>query len=95
MHAMQTLVVPLLVIGCGCYAVWKLMPSAARRALAASALKLPHLPSRVESALRQAAKAEAGCGCDGCDRADRKPAANVAAAAPATQPIRFHPRSRR
>ena len=95
MHAMQTLIVGLLVPVCACYAAWKLMPSAARRALAASALKLPRLPARVESALRQAAKSVTGCGCDGCDHADRKPAANVAAAAPAPQPITIHPRPRR
>ena len=95
MHAMQNLIVALLVTGCACYAAWKLMPSAARRALAASMLKLPYLPGPVESPLRQAAQAASGCGCDGCDHAGKKPGINVAAAVPAPQPITIHRRPRR
>ena len=90
MHSLQNLIVfALLVPGCTCFAAWKLMPVRARRALAASLLRLPHLPRPLESRLRRAASAATGCGCDGCDHADKKPAAK---AAPAAQPIRFHSR---
>ena len=95
MHSLQNLIVALLVPGCALYAAWKLMPSAARRSLATAVLRLPHLPRRLESTLRTAAQAASGCGCDGCDHADKKPAANVTAAAPASHPITFHPRPRR
>jgi hypothetical protein len=95
MHSLQSLIVALLVPGCACYAAWKLMPSAARRSLATAVLRLPHLPRSLESTLRRAAQAASGCGCDGRDHADKKPATKVSAAAPASHPVRFHPRPRR
>ena len=88
MHSLQILVVALLVPGCTFYAAWKLMPANARRSLATVMLRVPHLPGRLEAGLRKNAQAAAGCGCDGCDRAERKPAAKAAA----SQPITFHPR---
>lgn len=84
---MQTMIVAVLVSGCAAYAVWKLMPSGLRRALAMAALKWP-LPDYVLERMRPAATASTGCGCDGCDRAPKP-------AAPAAQVITFHPRSRR
>jgi hypothetical protein len=94
-HVLQNLIVALLVPGCALYAAWKLMPSAARRSLAAAVLRLPHLPRPLESTLRTTAQAASGCGCHGCDHADKKPAVKAADAAQAPQPITFHPRSRR
>ena len=93
MHTLQNLIVfALLVPGCTGFAAWKLMPVRARRALAASLLRLPHLPRPLETRLRGAASTASGCGCDGCDHAEKKPAAQAPAAA---QPIRFHPRTLR
>ena len=83
---MQTLIVVLLVCGCSAYAVWALMPSAARRSLAAAMLRVPHLPRAVEMRLRRSAKAAPGCGCDGCDQAPAKTTA--------PQPITIHRRAR-
>lgn len=91
MHSLQTLTVALLVPGCAAYAAWKLMPSSARRSLASAMLRIPHLPRMIEPTLRQAAQAASGCGCDGCDHAEKKPVAKASG----TQPIRFHPRVRR
>lgn len=91
MHSWQNLIVALLVPGCAVYAAWKLMPAGARRRLAVALLRLPHLPGPVEAGLRRGAQASSGCGCDGCDHADTKPAAGT----PAAQPITFHPRARR
>ncbi|MEO8058549.1 MAG: DUF6587 family protein [Burkholderiales bacterium] len=88
---MQSLIVILLVLACSTYALWTLMPSAARRSLALTLLRLPKLPHRVEARLQKAAQAASGCGCDGCDRSEKKPAAK----APAQHPITFHPRARR
>ena len=88
---MQTLIVAVLVGACSFYALWTLMPSGARRALAAGLLRIPHLPRRIETRLQKAAQAASGCGCDGCDRSDKKPAVET----PTTQPITFHPRPRR
>ncbi len=85
---MQLLIVVLLVAACSAYALWTLMPSAARRSLAITALRLPRLPRRVEARLRKAAQAESGCGCDGCDRSEKKPAAST----PVQHAIKFHPR---
>ena len=89
MHAMQFWIVASLVPLCTVYVVWKLMPSAAQRALAASMLRAPHLPRRLESALHKALQPSSGC--DGCDRAANKPAATRSR----QQPIRFHPPARR
>ncbi len=102
--ALQYVVVGLLVIGSTGYAAWTLMPSNARRALAGHLLKLPLLPSGLESRLRLASQATSGCGCDGCDRAPanaRRKSSKGGATAPApsrptatVQPITFHPRVR-
>ena len=88
---MQSLIVALLILGCTFYAVWTLMPGSARRALAVSMLRLPHLPHPLEATLNKSAQAGSGCGCDGCDHSDKK----RAAAAPGPQPITFHRRTRR
>jgi hypothetical protein len=88
--SIQGLIVALLVLGCTCYAAWKLMPSVARRSLAAALLRIPNLPAAVQTGLRRNAAAASGCGCDGCDHASPKPAKAASA-----QPITFHPRSRR
>jgi hypothetical protein len=97
MHTLQNLIVfALLVPGCAGFAAWKLMPVRARRALAVSMLRLPHLPAPLEGSLRKSAQAGSGCGCDGCDRADPKPrnpaATQSSASTPAGQPITFHRR---
>ena len=88
---MQSSIVVLLVGACSFYAVWTLMPASARRSLAIGMLRIPHLPRSIETRLQKSARAASGCGCDGCDRSERKPAAN----APAQQTITFHPRARR
>ncbi|MDP3822558.1 MAG: hypothetical protein Q8R33_13880 [Burkholderiales bacterium] len=88
---MQTLIVAALVGACSVYTLWTLMPSGARRALALALLRSPHLPRRIEVHLQRAAQAASGCGCDGCDRSDKKPAAKT----PASQTITFHPRAPR
>ena len=88
MQSMQNLIVALLVPACTLYAAWKLMPSAARRSLASSMLRLPHLPGPLEAGLRKHAQAASGCGCDGCDRSEKSPSTK----APAAQPVTFHPR---
>ena len=90
MDTLQNLIVALLVPSCAGYAAWKLMPSAARRALAAAMLRMGDLPRPIAARLRRAAQASAGCGCDGCDHAPKTPAAKM----PGPQPIRFHRRTR-
>jgi hypothetical protein len=98
---MQTLIVAMLVIGSAAYAVWTLMPAAARRSLAGALLKLP-LPDRWTATLRRASQAASGCGCDGCDHAPKAPADAAVVGQTATtvtritsQPLVFHPRIRR
>ena len=88
---MQSLIVVLLVGACSLYALWTLMPASARRSLATRMLRIPHLPRCINARLQKSAQAASGCGCDGCDRSDKKPAAK----APAQQTITFHPRTRR
>ncbi len=88
---MQMLIVLLLVAACSAYALWTLMPSGARRTLALALLRIPRLPRHFTTRLQKAAQAASRCGCDGCDRSDKKPAVSP----PASQPITFHPRSRR
>ena len=87
----QTIVVALLVAACALYAVWTLMPAAARRKLAAAAL--PEPPG-VRRFLRPYAKADSGCGCSGCDRAEKpgKPVAPSSASGTTVAPITFHKR---
>ena len=82
---MQILIVALLVSACLVYAAWTLMPAAARRAIAASLLKLP-LPATLALRMRRAATVTSGCGCDGCDHAPTKTASK------ASQRVTFHPR---
>lgn len=86
---LQTLIVALLVPGCALYAAWKLMPGSARRTLATSLLRLPHLPTAIAARLHRHARAASGCGCDGCDHGDQRPAS-----ARAVQTIVFQRRPR-
>jgi len=92
MDSLQPFIVALLVPGCALYAAWKLMPAAARRAFAAALLRVPGLPAPFAAALRLRANAATGCGCDGCDHAERTPAATAVAPGNALQPITFHRR---
>ena len=85
----QSLIVALVVTACGAYALWALMPSAARRLFAGWALKLP-LPALLAAPFERASRAASGCGCDGCDRSELK--TKPSAAANAAQPLTFHPR---
>ena len=81
---MQELIVALIVAACTGYAVWTLMPSALRRALAQRLLR-GRWPAPIARRLQRAATASAGCGCDaGCEA--KKPAPSAA------QPIHFHRR---
>jgi hypothetical protein len=62
----QSLIVALIVIACGAYAIWTLMPAALRRALAQRALR-HSLPELLARPLRRAAKPAGACGgCDSC-----------------------------
>lgn len=82
---MQELIVALIVVACTGYAVWTLMPSALRRALAQRLLH-GRWPAPIARRLQRAATAPTGCGCDaGCEA--KKPAPSAAA-----QPIHFHRR---
>ncbi|WP_280152614.1 DUF6587 family protein [Piscinibacter sp. XHJ-5] len=63
---MQAFIVALIVIGCTAYAVWTLMPSAARRALAQLLLRV-RWPDRIARVWRREAASTGGCGgCDSC-----------------------------
>ena len=88
--AIQTAAVALIVGACLVYAVWTLMPGAARRHMAAALLRLP-LPAVLARRFSQVARAASGCGCDGCDHAP----ATAAAPRRGEQTIRFHPSTRR
>jgi len=85
----QSLIVALIVTACSAYAVWALMPSAARRVFAGWALKLP-LPAPLAAPFERATRAASGCGCDGCDRSELKPKSS--ANANTAQPLTFHRR---
>lgn len=63
---MQHLIVYCIVLACGAYALWVLMPSALRRILAARLVRLP-LGSAWQQRMQQAAKPTSGCDCSGCD----------------------------
>ncbi|MFO1264474.1 MAG: hypothetical protein U1E84_14245 [Rhodoferax sp.] len=63
---MQHLIVYCIVLACGAYALWVLMPSALRRILAARLVRLP-LGSVWRQRMQQAAKPASGCDCSGCD----------------------------
>ena len=78
---MQSVIVVLLVGACSFYALWTLMPASARRSLATRMLRIPHLPRSIDARLQKSAQAASGCGCDGCDRSDKKPAAKAPAQA--------------
>jgi hypothetical protein len=86
---LQIVVVALLVTWCAFYALWTLMPSAAKKKIALSLLPC-RLPAALADALRRHASATSGCGCDGCDHAPKpaKPASG-------DTPITFHPRRQR
>lgn len=92
----QSVMVGVVVAGSFVYAAWSLMPRAARRALAQGLLRWP-MPRSLTILLRQAAQAQAGCNCSGCDRAPsniKKRGKLSVAQAAATQPLVFHPRKR-
>ena len=85
---LQALIVMMLVSMCSGYALWTLMPSFARRAVAAWLLGFKP-PRFLAAPLAMAAAAPgASCACSGCERA--APAAPVGSA----QPLRFHSRSK-
>jgi hypothetical protein len=86
--AAQDLAVALIVGACAMYALWALLPSALRRALATAALRL-RLPAWLASPLRRATRGSSGCYCEGCDRA------SPARDAGSTQQVTFHPPLRR
>ena len=86
---MQELAVGLVVFGCTLYAVWALLPRAWRRAVAQRVSKWP-LPQPLAVRLQRAARASAGCGCDGCD--GKAPGAPPAGG---TQTIKIHRVARR
>jgi hypothetical protein len=86
---LQMLVVAGLVTWCAFYALWTLMPSAAKKKIALSLLRR-RLPAALADALQRHASAGSGCGCDGCDRA-QKPAKSASG----DTPITFHPRQLR
>ena len=82
----QSAAVALIVGACLLHAVWTLMPSAVRRALANALLRLP-LPAALARRLPKTARAAPGCSCDGCDRHLPPPRP--------VEPLIFHPRPRR
>jgi hypothetical protein len=84
--ALQSCAVALIVGACLVYAVWALLPQAARRPAAAALLALPGWPAALAARLRKAAKAPPSCGCDGCDKSPLRPAAR------AVQPVTFQRR---
>ena len=84
----QTVLAALLVAACSVYAVWVLLPAAARRPIARALLRV-HWPGPLAARLQRHATESAGCGCDGCDRA-----AKPAASAPTEQRIQLHRRPR-
>ncbi len=57
----------LLVTACSLYAVWILLPAAARRLLARWLLRLP-LGTPIKSVFARAASAPQGCDCGGCNK---------------------------
>lgn len=63
--SVQALAVAIIVGICAVYAAWVLMPAVWRRPLAKWLLAWPVLAR--SRALRRAATAQSGCGCDGCD----------------------------
>jgi len=82
--AMQQLVVMVVVLACGTYAAWTLMPAGARRAIASRMLKWP-LPARLQQPLLKALKPAGACG--GCDSCGDEKAASTSNG---VKPIRIH-----
>jgi len=86
--ATQQLLVFTLVLACSLYAMWALMPAAARRVVAKGLLRLP-LGDRLKATFQKASTASAGCDCgSSCDKVvdrQRKPQVQV---------VRFHSRTR-
>ena len=64
---MQQSLVALIVAWCCGYAVWALLPLAARRAAARRLLPVGW-PAPIHRRLLRAAAQPTGCACDGCDR---------------------------
>ena len=84
---MQTMIVALIVLACGAYAAWTLMPQAARRAIGAQLLKLP-LPPMLARLFVKASAPAGGCGgCGGCSDTPASP--------PGEKIIRVHRQPRR
>ena len=82
---LQHLLVYALVAACSPYALWALMPVAARRVIASQLVKWPLGPTW-KARFEQAASAPSGCDCSGCDTVvdqTRKKQPQV---------VRFHPR---
>jgi len=72
--AIQSFIVGLIVIACGVYTVWTVMPAAARRALATRLLRVD-LPAALAKPLRKALQPASACGgCDNCGDAAPKSA---------------------
>jgi hypothetical protein len=87
----QSLLVALIVLACGAYAAWTLMPSALRRPLARTMLRLS-LPEFVARMLRNAAQPAGACGgCDSCGDSAARPAPS---SMPGVKPVTFHRRLR-
>lgn len=63
----QHLIVFFVVLACGVYALWALMPSALRRFLAVRLVRLP-LGSALQAIFQRAAAPASGCDCSGCDK---------------------------
>jgi len=86
----QLPVVALVVAACAVYAAWALAPRSLRRRVA-EALRGRSWPAPIDRFLERHARADDGCGCDGCEvgEAKRKAAPKAPGAA---QPITFHPR---
>jgi len=64
---MQHLIVFCIVMACGVYALWVLMPAALRRVLAAQLQRLP-LGAGWQTRMQRAAQPNSGCDCSGCDK---------------------------
>ncbi len=58
-----------LVSACSLYALWVLVPAAARFGLAAWLLRLPGMRLTWRVRLAQVASTPSGCDCSGCDKA--------------------------
>lgn len=80
----QHLIVFCVVLACSVYALWELMPTALRRALAARLVRLP-LGSSLQAVFQRAAAPPSGCDCSGCDAV-----VDLHSKAPARRVIRLH-----